>query len=135
MINREDIRHNARILALINLFCQIFADEEEVYTTLLYKEETGNISYDNDLYYKIYNGVIENRLEIDEYIQKNATEWPINNIPKIDLIILRIAIFELLIDKTQEKSIIIDEAVELAKQFGSENSSKFVHGVLGSVLS
>lgn len=135
MINREDIRHNARVLALINLFCQIFADEEEIYSTLLYKEEIGNISYDNELYYKLYNGVIQNQTEIDEYIQKSATEWPINNIPKIDLVILRIAIFELLIDKTQEKSIIIDEAVELAKQFGSENSSKFVHGVLGSVLS
>jgi transcription antitermination protein NusB len=113
----------------------MFAEEEEIYSTLLYKDEVGSFNYDNDLYYKIFNGVVENQPEIDSYISKNAPEWPINNIPKIDLIILRIAIFELMIDKTQEKSIIIDEAVELAKEFGSDTSSKFVHGVIGSILS
>ncbi len=135
MINRQDIRHNSRVLALSNLFCHMFAEEEEIYSTLLYKDEVGSFNYDNDLYYKIFNGVINNQPEIDSYITAHAPEWPINNIPKIDLIILRIAIFELMIDKTQEKSIIIDEAVELAKEFGSDTSSKFVHGVLGSVLS
>ena len=135
MINRQDIRHNSRVLSLSNLFCHMFAEEEEIYSTLLYKDEVGSFNYDNDLYYKIFNGVVENQPEIDSYISKNAPEWPINNIPKIDLIILRIAIFELMIDKTQEKSIIIDEAVELAKEFGSDTSSKFVHGVIGSILS
>ena len=135
MINRQDIRHNSRVLSLTNLFCHMFADEEEIYSTLLYKDEVGSFNYDNDLYYKIFNGVVENQPEIDSYISKHAPEWPINNIPKIDLIILRIAIFELMIDKTQEKSIIIDEAVELAKEFGSDTSSKFVHGVIGSILS
>ncbi len=135
MINRQDIRHNSRVLALSNLFCHMFAEEEEIYSTLLYKDEVGSFNYDNDLYYKIFNGVINNQPEIDSHISAHAPEWPINNIPKIDLIILRIAIFELMIDKTQEKSIIIDEAVELAKEFGSDTSSKFVHGVLGSILS
>lgn len=135
MINRQDIRHNARVLSLSNLFCHLFAEEEELYSTLLFKEEIGSFNFDNDLYTKIFNGVINNQGEIDQYIEQSAPEWPLNNIPKIDLIILRIAIFELMIDKTQEKSIIIDEAVELAKEFGSDSSSKFVHGVLGSVLS
>jgi N utilization substance protein B len=135
MINRQDIRHNARVLSLTNLFCHLFAEEEELYSTLLFREEVGSFNFDNDLYTKIFNGVINNQTEIDEYIIKSAPEWPIGNIPKIDLIILRIAIFELMVDKTQEKSIIIDEAVELAKEFGSDSSSKFVHGVLGSVLS
>jgi len=135
MINRQDIRHNSRVLALCNLFCHMFAEAEEIYNTLLYKDEIGSFNFDNELYYKIYNGVTQNLTEIDSYISQNAPEWPINNIPKIDLIILRIAIFELMIDKSIEKSIIIDEAVELAKEFGSDNSSKFVHGVLGSILS
>jgi N utilization substance protein B len=135
MINRQDIRHNARVLALTNLFCQLFAEEEEIYSTLLYREEVGSLNFDNELYYKIFNGVKDHQVEIDSYIEKNAPEWPLGNIPKIDLIILRIALFELVIDKSQEKSIIIDEAVELAKEFGSDNSSKFVHGVLGSALS
>jgi len=135
MINRQDLRHNARVLSLTNLFCHLFAEEEELYSTLLYRDEVGAFNYDNDLYYKIFNGVISNQTEIDIYIEKHAPEWPLKNIPKIDLVILRISIFELMIDKTQEKSIIIDEAVELAKEFGSDTSSKFVHGVLGSVLS
>lgn len=135
MINRQDIRHNARVLALTNLFCQIFAEEEEIYATLLYRDEIGSFDFDTDLYYKIYNGVKNSQSEIDELIQGSATEWPLANIPKIDLVILRIAIFELMIDKTLEKSIIIDEAVELAKEFGSDTSSKFVHGVLGKVVS
>lgn len=135
MINRQDIRHNARVLALTNLFCHLFGDEDELYSTLLYRDEVGSFNFDNELYYKIFNGVLNNQPEIDEYIKQNAPDWPIGNIPKIDLIVLRIAIFETIIDKTQEKSIIIDEAIELAKEFGSETSSKFVHGVLGSVLS
>jgi N utilization substance protein B len=134
MINRQDIRHNSRVLALTNLFCHLFGDEDEIYSTLLYKEEVGTFNFDNEMYYRIFNGVVENQTEIDSYVEKNAPNWPLNNIPKIDLIILRIAIFELMIDKNQEKSIIIDEAVELAKEFGSDTSSKFVHGVLGSVL-
>ena len=73
--------------------------------------------------------------EIDEKITEVATDWPIKNISKVDLIILRIAIFELIFDKSNEHSIIIDEAVELAKEFGNDNSSKFIHGVLGAVIS
>jgi N utilization substance protein B len=113
----------------------MFAEEEEIYSTILYKEEVGNIDYDSDLYYKLYNGVKENIEEIDDQIKEYAKDWPIKNISKIDLIILRIAIFELLVDKSNEPSIIIDEAVELAKEFGNDNSSKFIHGVLGSVIS
>jgi N utilization substance protein B len=53
---------------------------------------------------------------------------------KIDLAILRLAVFELIIENSQPPKVIIDEAVELAKEFGSESSSKFVNGVLGTIL-
>lgn len=135
MINRQDTRHNARVLALSNLFCFMFADEEELYSTLLFKEEAGTFNYDVDLYYRIYNGVKDNLEEIDEKIEANATDWPIKNIAKVDLIILRIAIYELVFENSKQTSIIIDEAVELAKEFGNDNSSKFIHGVLGAVIS
>lgn len=135
MINRQDKRHNARVLALTNLFCYMFAEEDEVYPTVLFKEEVGNFDYDSPLYYDIYNGVKEHIEEIDQIITKHAPDWPISNISKVDLTILRIAIFEMFIQKNNESSIIVDEAVELAKEFGNDSSSKFVHGVLGAIKS
>lgn len=135
MINRQDKRHNARVLALTNLFCYMFAEEDELFPTVLFKEEIGNFDFENGLYYDIYNGVRENIEEIDEIISKHAPDWPIGNISKIDLTILRIAIFEMFIQKNVESSIVVDEAVELAKEFGNDTSSKFVHGVLGAIKS
>lgn len=135
MINRSDKRHNSRILALVNLFSYVFSEEEDLKTTLLFREEVGNLDYDNDLYQEIYNGVINNLTSIDSLIEEKAPDWPISNIPKIDLSILRIAIFELLWAQKNEPAVIIDESVEVAKEFGSENSSKFVHGVLGAISS
>lgn len=70
--------------------------------------------------------------EIDEYIKKAATEHPINSMNKIDLAILRVGVFEL-IEKEVKVAIIIDEAVEIAKEYGADNSSKFVHGVLNTI--
>jgi N utilization substance protein B len=71
--------------------------------------------------------------QIDKLIAKCAPEWPVAKLNKVDLAILRLAIFELLQKKTPKK-VVIDEAVELAKQYGASSSSKFVNGVLGTVL-
>lgn len=78
---------------------------------------------------------IVNRLpDLDRIIANVAPEWPIDKIAKIDLAILRLAGYELLITKSQPPKVVIDEAIELAKAYGNENSSKFVNGVLGSML-
>lgn len=71
---------------------------------------------------------------IDEKIQLAAPEWPIDKIAKIDLAILRLATYELLIEKNEPPKVIIDEAIELGKEFGNDNSAKFVNGVLGTIL-
>jgi len=71
---------------------------------------------------------------IDNIIQAAAPEWPTNKIAKIDLAILRLATNELLVEKKEPPKVIIDEAVELAKAFGNDNSAKFVNGVLGTIL-
>ena len=71
--------------------------------------------------------------KIDKNIQSFAPAWPIEQIPVVDRNILRLAIFEILLDNKVTVKIAINEAVELAKTFGSDNSSKFVNGVLGSV--
>lgn len=74
----------------------------------------------------------ERRDEIDSKIQSAATAWPIDKLNRIDLAILRLAVYELENEETPPK-VIIDEAVELGKEFGSENSSSFINGVLGTI--
>ncbi len=71
---------------------------------------------------------------LDHAITTSAPEWPIDKIAKIDLAILRLAAYELLIQKKEPPKVIIDEAIELAKEFGNENSPKFINGVLGTIL-
>lgn len=71
--------------------------------------------------------------EIDPIIAQNAPEWPIDQINRVDLSILRLAVYELKETKTPPK-VIVDEAVELGKEFGSNASAKFINGVLGSYI-
>lgn len=77
--------------------------------------------------------IFNKKKEIDEEIIKAAPAWPIENINKIDLAILRLSVYELLEGKAPPK-VVIDEAVELAKEFGAESSPSFVNGVLGTVF-
>ncbi len=71
---------------------------------------------------------------IDQRIHVAAPEWPIDKIAKIDLAVLRLAVYELTVDKKEPPKVIIDEAIELAKEYGNEHSSQFVNGVLGTIL-
>lgn len=77
--------------------------------------------------------IFDQRSSLDEQIQKAAPEFPIDKINKVDLAILRLAVYELLISKTAPKNVIIDEAIELAKEFGGESSPAFVNGALGKL--
>jgi N utilization substance protein B len=81
----------------------------------------------------LVTGVVGNKEKIDQQIKNFASAWPLEQIPAIDRNILRLAIFEILIDNKVPIKVAINEAVELAKTFGSENSAKFINGVLGSV--
>ncbi|MFC1900854.1 transcription antitermination factor NusB [Chloroflexota bacterium] len=81
----------------------------------------------------LVNGVVDNIDSIDNNIKRYAPAWPIEQISMIDRNILRLAIFEILIDNKVPVKVAINEAIELAKSFGTDNSSKFVNGVLGSV--
>lgn len=71
---------------------------------------------------------------LDAAIATAAPEWPIDKIAKIDLAILRLASYELAVQKKEPPKVIIDEAIELAKAYGNDSSSKFVNGVLGTIL-
>jgi transcription antitermination protein NusB len=83
----------------------------------------------------LMNGVLKNKKDIDDIIRKFAPAFPVEQIASIDRNILRLAIFEILFDNRVPVKAAINEAVELAKSFGSETSQKFVNGVLGSVAS
>ena len=79
-------------------------------------------------------GVYENLDIIDKYIAKTSVTWDISRISKIDLAIMRLAVYEILYDAGIPDGISINEAVELAKEFSSEDSGKFVNGVLGQIV-
>ena len=126
-------RRKARALALQALYEIDSAGHrpEEVLARLLAEERLSeeNVSFIREL----VRGVIQNKEKIDQNIQNFAPAWPIEQIPVIDRNILRLAIFEILINNKVPVKVAINEAVELAKTFGADNSSKFVNGVLGSV--
>lgn len=82
----------------------------------------------------LIQGVMANRPELDQVIHRFAPAWPVNQLPPVDRNILRLALFELLYCPDTPKKTAINEAVELAKVFGSESSARFVNGVLGSVM-
>ena len=82
---------------------------------------------------ELVRGVLANREAIDEVIQKAAPQWPVEQLSAIDRNILRLAIREILMNNGAPIRAAINEAVELAKSYGSDNSAKFVNGVLGSV--
>lgn len=88
-----------------------------------------NVSFAREL----ITGVSSNGEKIDDKIRSFAPAWPISQLSVIDRNILRLAIFEILFDNKVPVKVAINEAVELAKRFGSDNSSRFVNGVLGSV--
>ena len=126
-------RRKARALALQALYeiDSVGHEMEAVVSRLLAK---GELSEENAAFIReLVSGVIQNREQIDCNIQSFAPAWPVEQIPVVDRNILRLAIFEILLDNKVPVKVAINEAVELAKMFGGDNSSKFVNGVLGSV--
>jgi N utilization substance protein B len=79
-------------------------------------------------------GVSEHLADIDAHIQSAAREWPLQQMARIDKNILRLAIYEILFNNTVPAKAAINEAVELAKTFGSDTSSRFINGVLGTIF-
>src|SRR3989344_2456186 len=142
MKSSKDPRHEARRVSLQVLFEWSFNSldvekiiERDLATLMeLDEDESRQRTLDTGLSVFLVKGVTENLESIDKIISQSAPEWPVEQIAKIDLEILRLAIFELYIARNVPPKVAIDEAVELAKEFGGENSSKFINGVLGTVV-
>lgn len=87
-----------------------------------------------DFAYEMFEGIQKHKRTIVKLIQENAPQWPIDKIAPIDRAILEIGIYEILYAKDVPPVVAINEAVEIAKHFGDTNSSKFINGVLSSVM-
>ncbi len=128
------LRHLARIAALQTLFELEFAAnslDSVLERTLTVKSLSGDSA---GFARELVHGVLDNQDRLNSTIKRFATAFPVDQLPAMDRNILRIALYEILIDDKTPAKVAINEAVELAKEFGSETSSKFINGVLGSVI-
>jgi N utilization substance protein B len=126
-------RRKARTIALKTLYeVDSAARVAESVLERYFTEE--NLADENKAFIReLVSGVVENKTAIDENIRKFAPAWPVDQLALVDRNILRLAIFEILFDNEVPVKVAVSEAVELAKTFGSKNSSRFINGVLGAV--
>jgi N utilization substance protein B len=126
-------RHKARTIALQALY-EIDSAGREAAAVVERMLKGADLSGENsDFVRGLVAGTLRHRDEIDGHIHRFAPAWPVEQLATIDRNILRLAIFEILFDNKVPVKVAVSEAVELAKTFGSENSARFVNGVLGSV--
>lgn len=134
-------RHLGRIIAFQTLYEEEFrvdADDKKFNLSEVLNRNIARYKYmvdDTDFVEKLVIGVDLKASELDKKLQPIAPEWPIDQISRMDRIILRMGLYELEYLTETPAKVVINEAVELAKAFGGDNSSKFINGVLGTVIS
>lgn len=126
-------RHLSRVIIMQTLYEWDFRPRADIEIIKERNIKNYNEEIDSAYINKAIEGITEHRKKIDQQIVKAAPEWPLEQIAGIDKTILRIAIYELLFRDDIPPKVAINEAVELGKTFGGENSSKFINGVLGTV--
>lgn len=133
-----DPRRLARFLAIQYLFTELQRDRSKVDYEVFEPNSLLSIleekKFNTRLYESLIDGVENNEEEIDALITKYAPAWPLDQINPVDLITLRVAIFEAFLGKLNPVKVVINEAVDISKAMSSEKSGKFVNGVLGGIL-
>ena len=133
-------RHLGRIIALQTLYEQELRLEAKDASFDLNEVLKRNIERyqktldDTEFVSELVLGVSKQAKSLDDLLQPVAPEWPIDQIARMDRLVLRIGLYELKNEKDVPAKVVINEAVELAKAFGGDNSSKFINGVLGTLL-
>ncbi len=128
-----DPRHQARTLALQSLY-ELDATDHAVGVVLTERLASGDLlDQTRTLAAQLVRGVLANRAQLDTLIRQYAPEWPLDQIATIDRNILRIAIYELGAANQTPVKVIINEAIELAKTFGTDSTPRFINGVLGTL--
>jgi transcription antitermination protein NusB len=129
------VRHQARVTALQTLY-EYDTAHHDVDAVLRRHEEELRLSPRVFAYAEeLVHGVLAHLDQIDATIESAAHEWPLSQMARVDKNILRVAIYEILFNNSVPAKVAINEAVELAKRFGSDTSSRFVNGVLGTIFS
>jgi N utilization substance protein B len=129
-------RHLSRTIAMQTLFVWDFNNRVQDLEDII-KDNFLNFApeFDDGGFVKeLVFGVFNHLEDIDKYIEKYAPEWPIDQITIIDRNVLRLGIYELVFSEKIPPKVAINEAIEVAKNFGGESSGKFINGVLGSIF-
>lgn len=128
-------RKKARDNAFKCIYQLEFMDDKNVEKLLEYcYDENQNTDNEKEYIQNVVKGVVENLSIIDDNILKNLKNWTINRIAKIDLAILRLAIYEILYLEDIPAKVSVNEAVELAKEYGGTDSKSFVNGLLAKII-
>jgi N utilization substance protein B len=129
-------RRQAREMALQMLYQSDVggAEGEQVLAEFRPTEYSGDAERAFSYARSLVEGTLSHRQEIDELIRQQAEHWRLERMPPVDRNILRLAVYEFLYQTDVPKLVILDEAIELAKEFGSEQSGRFVNGLLDGIL-
>ena len=130
-------RHELREQVFLLLFCVEFHDFTEMPRQIkLFFENSEDISFDKDTNYiqARCQAVLGRLPEIDELINGNTEGWDTSRMGKVELAVLRLAVYEMCFDDDIPEGVAIDEAVEIAKKYGQENSGGFVNAILAKIL-
>lgn len=130
-------RHLSRTIAMQTLFAWDFNERQngDIDTIIKQNFEQFAPNFDDHGFVEgLVKGVINHIEEINTYIVKYATEWPLDQITIVDRNVLRLGIYELVFDSNIPAKVAINEAIEIAKAFGGDSSGKFINGVLGAIM-
>jgi len=130
----EMSRKTAREVAMKLLYEREISGEYQEESLQMLEEEFKLNNRDKEYVYDILTGTKQNQQQLDSYISKYAKGWSINRIAKVDLAILRLALYEIMHRDDIPSEVSINEAVELAKKYGSHKTSSFINGILGSFV-
>ena len=126
-------RHQARELALKVLF-QLESSDDDPQEVLSYHAAEGAATPDvANFAYQLVRGVTANREKLDAILSETSEHWKLEQMAKVDRIILRIAVYEITIDRHVPTKAAINESIELAKTFSGDEAGRFVNGILGRV--
>ena len=126
-------RHAARVAAMRAVYAMQFSEIQDINTGQIFDEL--HLQEDDVKYFEeILAGTESHKQEIDELIINHISNWKVERIPKVDLAVLRVAVYELLYEDDLPEGVVINEAVRIAKSYSTPKSGKYINGVLASIF-